>query len=312
MPSRRSGRSAAANAFAHAENHIRVVEFAERSRPSAPRFMRLPLDTLEPNPDQPRREMSAEALEELAASIHRQGVLQPIRVREVQPGRYQIVAGHRRWRAAREAGLAEIPAVVADVNEEQAFVQALIENVVREDLSAVDRAYALRRLRDTFSLSSWEEVGQCIGIGRQHVHRLLNVTKLPPSIREDPLVSQLSEHHVRALTTLRHEPEEQLHLWRRILNEGLSGHASMDVARRAREARLSPRGDSPAERTGTKVSPRGDTQTTVRQVLASLQALATTASAADLAQVWPDLQALAVTVAQMLERSRPAIRSGPP
>jgi hypothetical protein len=75
---------------------------------------------------------------------------------------------------------------------------------------------------------------------------------------------------------------------------------------------MSPRGDSPAERTGTKVSPRGDTQTTVRQVLASLQALATTASAADLAQVWPDLQALAVTVAQMLERSRPAIRSGPP
>ena len=251
--------------------------------------------------------MSAEALAELAASIRREGVLQPIRVRDVGEGRYQIVAGHRRWRAAREAGLDEIPAVVADVDDDRAFVQALIENVVREDLSAIDRAQALRRLREILSLSSWEEVGQCIGIGRQHVHRLLNVTKLPPAIREDAQVSELSEHHVRALTTLRDQPDDQLRLWRRILDDGLSGHAAMDVASRVRAPRVSPRGDTLAPAPGSKVSPRGDTHHTVDGVLRDLQALARAACGADLAREWDGLQALAVTVAELLERARPSL-----
>ncbi|MGI0130348.1 MAG: ParB/RepB/Spo0J family partition protein, partial [Thermoplasmata archaeon] len=152
MPSRRAaGRGAAvvADAFAHADDHIRVVELAERARPAAPRFLRLPLDAIEPDPDQPRREMSPEALAELAASIRQHGILQPIRVREVGPRLHRIIAGERRWRAAREAGLSEIPAVVAEADDDQAFVEALIENVQREDLSVVDRARALRKLRET-------------------------------------------------------------------------------------------------------------------------------------------------------------------
>lgn len=190
----------------------------------------LAVDSIEPNPDQPRKEKSDEALEELIASIRQHGILQPIRVRQVGPERYQVVAGERRWRAAKVLGLADVPAVVAEVDDDQAFLQALVENVVREDLSAVDRARALQRLRQVLRLSSWEEVGERVGIGRVHVHRLLNVTKLPEVIREDARVVNLLEPHARALAMLRSHPAQQRQLWERIHREELSGRAAMAMA----------------------------------------------------------------------------------
>ncbi len=168
-------------------------------------FRLIPVGLLEPRSDQPRRAIEPEGLEELTSSIRGCGVLQPIRVRPLGD-RYQIVAGERRWIAAQRAGLKEIPALIAEVDDDRAFIEALIENTQREDLNAVDRARALKRLRVTLGLRSWEEVGVCIGISRVHVHRLLNITRLPGAIQEDIRVSDLTEKHGRALLRLRRHP----------------------------------------------------------------------------------------------------------
>jgi ParB family chromosome partitioning protein len=309
MPSRRAaGRGAAviADAFAHADDHVRVVELAERARPAAPRFLRLPLDAIEPDPDQPRREMSQEALAELAASIRQQGILQPIRVREVGPRQYRIIAGERRWRAAKEAGLSEISAVIAEADDDQAFVQALMENVQREDLSAVDRAQALRRLREILGLSSWEETGNHLGLGITHVLRLLSVSRLPREIADDPGVAELTTKHITALTALRQDREKQWQLWRLIRDRRISGE---EAARQAREV------NPPRKLHGSAYSPGLYTEKSymapaarlaVREALRQVELL-DGAPPAELAAEWGALQALAVKVAELLDRARPAL-----
>ena len=192
---------------------------------------RLPLDQVHPRADQPRQSMDPEALDELAASVRERGVLQPIRVRPREAGGYEIIAGERRWRAAQLAGLRDIPAVVASSDDDQAYVEALIENIQREVLNLGDRAQALKRLRVTLGLQSWEEVGQRLGISRIHVHRLLNVTRLPEPIQEDIRAGDLTEKHGRALLQLRGWPAQQGELWRRIQAESLSGDSALLVAK---------------------------------------------------------------------------------
>jgi ParB family chromosome partitioning protein len=184
---------------------------------------------LEARPDQPRKAIDPEGLEELTRSIREYGVLQPIRVRRLGD-RYQIVAGERRWIAAQRAGLKEIPALIANLDDDRSFIEALIENTQREDLNAVDRARALKRLRATLGLHSWEEVGLRIGISRVHVHRLLNITRLPGPIQEDIRVCDLTEKHARALLRLRRFPDLQMRLWKRVHSESLSGDAALDAA----------------------------------------------------------------------------------
>jgi ParB family chromosome partitioning protein len=178
--------------------------------------------------------MDNDALEELAESIKDHGVLQPIRVRSKPDGGYEIIAGERRWTAATRAGLRDIPAVVVTADDDQAYVEALIENIQREDLNPVDRAHALTRLRVALGRQSWEEVGKVLGIGRQHVHRLLNVTKLPEPIQEDIRVGDLTEKHGRALLTLRAYPQQQMVLWERISEESLTGDAAVAAAKELR------------------------------------------------------------------------------
>jgi ParB family transcriptional regulator, chromosome partitioning protein len=190
----------------------------------------LPLHLVHPRTDQPRQRIDARALDELAQSVRVHGVLQPIRVRP-HDGGYEIVAGERRWRAASRAGLQEIPAVVVETDDDQAYVEALIENVQREDLNAVDRAQALTRLRVTLGLRSWQEVGELVGITRQHVHNLLKVTRLPEPMREDIRAGALTERHARALLRLQADPDGQRHLWERINSERLSGRSAEEVAR---------------------------------------------------------------------------------
>lgn len=192
---------------------------------------RIPLDQISPRADQPRQSMDAEAIAELTQSIRDHGVLQPIRVRPKDGGGYEIIAGERRWTAAKQAELREIPAVIVTADDDEAYVEALIENIQREDLNAVDRAHALKRLRVALGRQSWEEVGKVLGIGRQHVHRLLNVTKLPEPIQDDIRVGDLTEKHGRALLTLRAYPQRQTLLWERIHEEKLTGDAAVAVAR---------------------------------------------------------------------------------
>ncbi|MEA2583361.1 MAG: ParB family transcriptional regulator, chromosome partitioning protein, partial [Thermomicrobiales bacterium] len=140
------------------------------------------LDRIEADPDQPRRTFDAARLAELAASIGIEGVLQPIVVRyDEARDVYVIVHGERRWRASRQAGLATIPALVRDVPEERRLIQQLMENVVREDLNAVDRAAALRSLKSQLGDAPWEQVAEAVGIRRSRLFQLLGTEKLPKS-----------------------------------------------------------------------------------------------------------------------------------
>jgi ParB family chromosome partitioning protein len=191
---------------------------------------RLPLHQVLPRTDQPRHGCDPDALDELAQSIRAHGVLQPIRVRP-RGDVYEIIAGERRWRAAGMAGLPDIPAIVVEADDDRAFVEALIENIQRENLNAVDRAQALTRLRLSLGLRSWQEVGELVGITRQHVHNLLKVTSLPPSMREDVRAGGLTERHARALLRLQDHPDEQRQLWERIHAERLSGRSAEDAVR---------------------------------------------------------------------------------
>ena len=204
----------------------------------ANRLRSIPLDLIRPRPDQPRRSMDEDALEELARSIAEHGVLQPIRVRRREEG-FEIIVGERRWTAARRVGLSDIPAVVADANDDEAFIEAVIENIQREDLNPVDRGQALRRLRATLGLRSWEDVGRVVGITRRHVYNLLNITRLPGSIQEDVRVGGITEKHARALLRLGAHPAHQLRLWERIHAEDLSGEAALDLATHLRPTRAS-------------------------------------------------------------------------
>jgi ParB family chromosome partitioning protein len=214
-----------------------------------------------PRADQPRQTMDPRALDELAASIRSHGVLQPIRVR-VQDDGYEIVAGERRWRAADRAGLEDIPAIVVDADDDRAYVEALIENIQREGLNALDRAQALTRLRVMLGLRSWQEVGELVGITRQHIHNLLKVSRLPEPMREDLRAGDLTEKHARALLRLQGCPEEQARLWERIHAEKLSGRAAESAARSA--------ATRPAGATSPAGPPPPDLRSLVDGMLASL------------------------------------------
>jgi len=177
--------------------------------------------------------MDTTELENLAISINERGVLQPIRVRRKGAG-FELIAGERRCRAARLAGLREIPALVVSADDRDSLVDGLIENIHREDLCAADRAQALLHLRREMAAQSWEEVGRAIGVTRQHVHRLLSVTRLPGSFQEDARSAELTEKHVRALHMLRTTPAQQLRLWDRIHEDRLTGEEALDACRQLR------------------------------------------------------------------------------
>ncbi|HEY0410128.1 MAG TPA: ParB/RepB/Spo0J family partition protein [Candidatus Dormibacteraeota bacterium] len=206
------------------------VERHLSGRPVRADLRRIPVDRLEPRSDQPRHHIDARGLEELTESIRHHGVLQPIRVRPRGDG-YEIIAGERRWRAARRAGLKEIPAIVVEADDDRAYVEALVENIQREELNAVDRAHALKRLRVALNLGSWQQVAELVGITRQHVYNILNVTRLPEAIRDDIRAGDLTEKHARALLRLREEPELQRRLWEEIHTRVLSGRAAEERAR---------------------------------------------------------------------------------
>ena len=207
-------------------------------------LQRIPLQRIHSRLDQPRRRIDPGGLAELTQSVSLHGVLQPIRVRRSGDESYEIVAGERRWRAARGAGLQEIPAIVVDADDERAYVEALIENIQREELNAVDRAHALTRLRVSLNLRSWQQVGEMVGITRQHIHNLLNVTRLPDPIRDDVRAGELTEKHARALMRLQQNTPLQQLLWERIHSERLSGRAA-DEAARLMVVQLDPAGGKP-------------------------------------------------------------------
>ncbi|MBN8737847.1 MAG: ParB/RepB/Spo0J family partition protein [Xanthomonadales bacterium] len=157
--------------------------------------------SIRPGQYQPRHHFDEAALEELAASIKAQGLIQPIVVRDVGRGQYELVAGERRWRAAKIAGLAEIPAVVRDIPAQSVLAVALIENIQREELTALEEAHALRRLIDEFRLSQ-QQAADAVGRSRAAVANLLRLLELPEAIRELLDEGRIDMGHARALLTL--------------------------------------------------------------------------------------------------------------
>ncbi|MGC8719874.1 MAG: ParB/RepB/Spo0J family partition protein [Thermodesulforhabdaceae bacterium] len=183
-----------------------------------------PVDSLEPNPHQPRTIMDDEGLEELAASIAEKGVLQPLIVaRSEEQGRYVIIAGERRWRAAKKAGIQEVPVILKDAAPSDLVELALIENVQRKDLSCIEEALAYNKLQREFGLSQ-EEIARRVGKSRSAVANTLRLLSLPRSIQEDILNGRLSMGHARALMALDSE-EKQLALRDEIIQKGLSVRA---------------------------------------------------------------------------------------
>ena len=160
----------------------------------------LPIADIGPNPHQPRAEIEAAALRDLAASIAAQGLLQPILVREVagQTPRYQIIAGERRWRAAAQAGLTEIPCVIRRMSEPEASMAALVENLQREDLNPLEEAEGLHRAIDRFSLTQ-EALAHALGKSRSHIANTMRLLNLPEAVRQDLRAGRLTAGHARAL-----------------------------------------------------------------------------------------------------------------
>ena len=162
---------------------------------------RLPVEALVPNPHQPRRDFPAEAMEGLAASIRQKGVLQPLIVRPTQTdGRFEIVAGERRWRAAQLAGLHDVPVVIRDFDDTEVLEVAIIENIQRADLNAIEEAAGYRALMDRFGHTQ-EKLAEALSKSRSHIANLLRLLNLPDDVQGHVREGRLSSGHARALVT---------------------------------------------------------------------------------------------------------------
>ena len=218
----------------------------------------LALDRIRSGRYQPRTRMDEESLAELADSIKAQGVMQPILVRPVDGGRYEIVAGERRWRAAQRAGLKEIPALVRIVPDQAALALSLIENIQREDLNPLEEAQGIKRLVDEFGLTH-EAAATAIGRSRSAVTNLLRLTQLAPPVQALVLAGKLDMGHARALLAL--PPGQQAMAAAKIAAEGLSvrdaerlAHALLRPEKRKAKRGSRRRGDGDLARLETELA----------------------------------------------------------
>ena len=208
----------------------------------------LPITLMQPGTFQPRREIHQQPLEELAASIKANGVIEPIVLRALPAGtvgvaRYEIVAGERRWRAAKLAGLSDIPVVVRQLTDKEAVAVALIENIQREDLTAAEEARALKRLIGEFSLTH-QEVAESIGRSRAAVSNLIRLLDLPEPVVALIDAKTLSMGHARALLGLQDDSERE-RLARLVAQRGLSVRETENLVREAPKERGSARRKAP-------------------------------------------------------------------
>mgnify|MGYP004563326441 FL=1 len=210
----------------------------------------LRLSDIEPRPDQPRKQFESESLASLADSIAENGVLQPLLVRAEGDGFYQIIAGERRWRASKMAGLTEVPAIITDADDKKAFELAIIENIQRENLNAIEEAAAIRDLMTEYGLTQ-EEVSTRISRSRSAVSNAIRLLDLPDSVMKTVSDGKLSAGHARALLGLR-DSEKIISAAQTVISRGLSVRATEELVRslnRAQEdAKKPPRAESEADR----------------------------------------------------------------
>ena len=194
-------------------------DFEEETRENSP-YKLLPIHKVEPNRNQPRQDFDEEELEALAESLATHGILQPLTVRELDSGYYQIIAGERRWRAARMAGLTEVPAVIIEADDKKAMELALIENLQRQDLNPVEEALGYQSLMSDFGLTQ-EETAQRVAKSRPAVANALRLLNLSQAILEKVRDGSLSAGHARALLSIKSE-KKQLDAMQKIVALGLS------------------------------------------------------------------------------------------
>tara|TARA_E500000331_G_scaffold141534_1_gene138169 strand:+ start:126 stop:1019 length:894 start_codon:yes stop_codon:yes gene_type:complete len=192
------------------------------------RLRNIPIDLIQRGKYQPRVEMNEAALEDLAASIKAQGVMQPIVIRPIAAQKYEIIAGERRWRASQMAGLSSIPAVVKQVSDEAAIAMSLIENIQRENLNPIEEAMALKRLQDEFELTQ-QEVASAVGKSRATVTNLMRLIGLHIDVQKMLQVGKLEMGHARALLTL--SETKQVEFAKLVANKGLSVRQTESLVR---------------------------------------------------------------------------------
>jgi ParB family chromosome partitioning protein len=210
-------------------------------------LLSLPVEAVERNPDQPRKRFDEAKLEELAASIRQHGVVEPILVRR-EGARYRILAGERRWRAAQRAGLREVPALVREATDREAFELALVENIQRADLNAIEEAEAYEVLASDHGLTQ-EEIAARVGKERSTVANALRLLKLPEEVRDTVRTGQLDMGHARALLGLG-SADEMKKLAQRAVREGLSVRALEALIRSL--GKKAPRKGAPSESASTR------------------------------------------------------------
>ena len=206
------------------------------------RRRRLPIEFLERNSNQPRYHFDEASIDELATSIKEKGLLQPILVREVGVDRYQIVAGERRWRASQKAGIHEVPVMVLELSDTEVLEVAIVENIQRQDLTAIEEATAYQRLIDEFGHTQ-DAVSKIVGKSRSHITNLLRLLNLPQKVRDLVDVGKLSMGHARALVTA----EDPVGLAAKIVSDGMS----------VRQTEVAAKGDKVKEKTRRQPQPGG-------------------------------------------------------
>lgn len=229
---------------AEASEAIATVAASTAATPESQdgKLAQLPVEFIQRGKYQPRRDMHPEALEELAASIKAQGVMQPIVVRPVGNDakgaeKYEIIAGERRWRATQLAGLDTIPCVIRDVPDEAAIAMALIENIQREDLNPMEEAFALKRLQDEFELTH-QEVAHAVGKSRTTITNLLRLLALTDDVKTMLEHGDLEMGHARAMLSL--DAAEQREVARQVVSKGLSVRQTEALVRKVQQEGLAP------------------------------------------------------------------------
>ncbi|BES73814.1 ParB/RepB/Spo0J family partition protein [Marinobacter nanhaiticus D15-8W] len=210
----------------------------------------IPVDLIQRSRYQPRRDMDQAALQELADSIRQQGVMQPVVLRPLGEGRYELIAGERRWRATQLAELDRIPAIIRDVPDEAAIAMALIENIQRENLNPIEEAFALQRLQDEFGLTQ-AQVAEAVGKSRTTITNLLRLIGLAEDVRTMLEHGDLEMGHGRAMLTL--PPEQQAQVARQVVSRSLSVRQTEALVRKIQQ-------ESPS----SKKSRRGEIDPNIR------------------------------------------------
>jgi ParB family chromosome partitioning protein len=203
-------------------------------RPDESEVRQIPVGQVEASPYQPRTQFDPEKMADLVASVREHGILQPVLVRQMAPQRYQLVAGERRFRAAERAGLASIPALVRECTDREQLEIAVVENLQREDIGAMEAARAYRRLIDEFEMTQ-DSVAQRVGKSRSAIANMLRLLRLPEEVQDSVEQGEISEGHARALLTAEFN-QAILHAWNETRKRRLSVRETERLAKRSRES----------------------------------------------------------------------------